>query len=272
MGTVISAASAAALHGSAVFCDVVAGPNAKAIYTEQHVQGAVWVDLETQLSAAYIDAKDYGRHPLPQPEDFIRTLESIGISNDSKVILYDRSSGVMAAARMWWMLRSLGHQDVAVVDGGLKAMVEASIPIASGEQSYASASYQIQGSPSWQWPLIEMEAIESAVATGNVLVDVRAANRYAGIEEPIDPIAGHIPGAINMPLSEVLANGQFLAPQALKEHFVALAQNQVIMHCGSGVTACHSILAMVHAGYPVPTLYNGSWSQWCRNDLPRVVQ
>jgi len=87
-----------------------------------------------------------------------------------------------------------------------------------------------------------------------------------------DVVAGHIPGAINMPLTEVLENGQFLAPQALKEHFVALSENQVIMHCGSGVTACHSILAMVHAGYPVPTLYNGSWSQWCRNDLPRVVQ
>jgi len=272
MGTIISAKEARSLHGIAVFCDVVAGPNAEAIYAERHVQGATWVNLETQLSAPYTDAKDLGRHPLPHPEDFIRTLESLGISQKSKVVLYDRTSGVMAAARMWWMLRSLGHQDVAVVDGGLNALIEAGIPTDSGEHSTERAHYHSGHRPTWQWPLIEMEAIESTVSEGAVLVDVRAAKRYAGLEEPIDPIAGHIPGAINLPLTEVLEYGHFLAPQALKEHFAGLANREVIMHCGSGVTACHSILAMVHAGYPVPTLYNGSWSQWCRNDFPRVGQ
>lgn len=272
MGTIISANEAKAWYGTAVFCDVVAGPNAKAIYTDQHVEGAAWVDLETQLSAPYSDAKDLGRHPLPQPEDFVRMLESIGISNDSKVILYDRSSGVMAAARMWWMLRSLGHEQVAVVDGGLSALMEAGVPVASGGAVVSPSSYKTPQRPQWHWPLIEMEAVLPALAEGKVVVDVRAANRYVGLEEPIDPIAGHIPGAINRPLSDVLEHGKFLSQKALREHFNDLAEASVVMHCGSGVTACHSILAMVHAGLPVPTLYNGSWSQWCRNDLPRVPQ
>ncbi|MEY2963054.1 MAG: hypothetical protein RL754_315 [Bacteroidota bacterium] len=267
MGTIISAHEASALYGSAIFCDVVAGLGAEAVYKEAHVKGARWVDLETVLSARYSDAKDLGRHPLPSVKQFVKSLGALGISASDTVVLYDRSSGVMAAARMWWMLRSIGHHNTVVVDGGLEALEAAGLAIQSGDIPVESVEYRCERSH-WQWPLLEMNEVLPAIEQGKVVVDVRGAARYAGKEEPIDPVAGHIPGAVNLPLTEVLEQGRFKSIALLTQHFESLKDQEVIMHCGSGVTACHSILAMVHAGYPVPTLYNGSWSQWCRNDLP----
>ena len=263
-GTLVSAQWVQQHFSEVIICDVVAGPNARSIYIEEHVEGALWVDLETQLSAPYEDASVLGRHPLPTPENFAHTLGTLGVSRDSMVILYDRTCGIMAAARMWWMLRAIGHQMVAVVDGGYEALKNIGLPVTSGEVAPVPTIYStpvIQ----YQWPLIEMEDIAPAIATGKCLVDVRAAARYEGVEEPIDPVAGHIPGAINMPLMQVISGGQFLSTEALQSHFQYLQHKEVIVHCGSGVTACHTILALVHAGYPVPALYNGSWSQWCRN-------
>jgi len=263
-GTLVSAQWVQEHFSEVIMCDVVAGPNARSTYIEEHVEGALWVDLETQLSAPYEDASALGRHPLPTPQTFAHTLGTLGISPDSTVVLYDRTCGIMAAARMWWMLRAMGHQKVAVVDGGLQALKNIGLPIATGDVVPVPTTYPTT-LMQYQWPLVDMEDIAPAIAAGKCLVDVRAAARYEGVEEPIDPVAGHIPGAINMPLMEVISGGQFLSSEALQSHFRPLQHKEVIVHCGSGVTACHTILALVHAGYPVPALYNGSWSQWCRN-------
>ena len=263
-GTLVSAQWVQEHFSEVIICDVVAGPNAYSTYSEEHVEGATWVDLETQLSAEYEDASTLGRHPLPTPENFAHTLGTLGISANSMVVLYDRTCGIMAAARMWWMMRALGHKNVVVVDGGLQALKTVGVPITSGESAPTPTTYSTP-MKQYQWPLIDMEDIAPAIASGKCVVDVRAAARYEGAVEPIDPVAGHISGAINMPLTEVISGGQFLSADALHSHFHALQHKDGIVHCGSGVTACHTILAMVHAGYPVPALYNGSWSQWCRN-------
>lgn len=262
-GTLVTAQWVKEHFTEVIICDVIAGPNAHSMYSKEHVEGACWVDLETQLSAPYEDASILGRHPLPTPENFAHALGTSGISPNSMVVLYDRSCGIMAAARMWWMMRAIGHQKVAVVDGGYEALKDIGLPIASGQLDPIRTTYSSPVSQ-YQWPLVDMEEITPAVASGKCLVDVRTAERYEGVEEPIDPVAGHIPGAINMPLTEVISGGQFLSFEALQLHFHPLKNKEVIVHCGSGVTACHTILALVHAGYPVPALYNGSWSQWCR--------
>lgn len=263
-GTLVTAQWVKEHFDEVIICDVVAGPNAHSTYCEEHVDGACWVDLETQLSAPYEDASILGRHPLPTPQTFAHTLGTLGISPNSTVILYDRTCGIMAAARMWWMMRAIGHKKVAVVDGGYKALKDVGLPITSGEVAPVSTTYSILFTQ-YQWPLVDMEDIAPAIASGKCVVDVRAAARYEGVEEPIDPVAGHILGAINMPLTEVISEGQFLSVESLQSHYQSLQHKEVIVHCGSGVTACHTILALVHAGYPVPALYNGSWSQWCRN-------
>jgi len=263
-GTLVSAQWVQEHFSEVIMCDVVAGPNARSTYIEEHVEGALWVDLETQPSAPYEDPSALGRHPLPTPQTFAHTLGTLGIAPDSTVVLYDRTCGIMAAARMWWMLRAMGHQKVAVVDGGLQALKNIGLPIATGDVVPVPTTYPTT-LMQYQWPLVDMEDIAPAIASGKCLVDVRAAARYEGVGEPIDPVAGHIPGAINMPLTEVISRGQFRSAEALHSHFQSLQEKEVIVHCGSGVTACHTILALVHADYPVPALYNGSWSQWCRN-------
>lgn len=176
----------------------------------------------------------------------------------------------MAAARMWWMLRSLGHEQVAVVDGGWAALQAAGAPVSTGKADEPKAQNYDCPNAGWNWPLVEMgEVLEKLHAPSSILIDVRAANRYAGLVEPIDLLAGHIPGAVNVPLGENLRDGYFVPREEIATRYQGLfEQGDVTVHCGSGVTACHTILAMAHAGLPVPKLYNGSWSQWSRNNLP----
>lgn len=251
-----------------ILFDVSAG--SKARYDEQHLDGAFYLDLNTDLA----DIKDFavgGRHPLPTFEHFSEVLAKYGVTKDSHVIVYDDKNGANAAARFWWMLKSIGHQKVQVLNGGYDAAVKAGFAVSSEIPTPKTAEpYQIT---EWQLPLAEIDEVEVAGNSDNhAVIDVRDANRYAGLTEPIDLIAGHIPGAINIPFTENLdAKGDFLAPEILKEKYSkALADyktENVIVHCGSGVTACHTLLAMDYAGLEIPKLYVGSWSEWSRNKI-----
>ncbi|MDF7811825.1 sulfurtransferase [Hymenobacter sp. YC55] len=254
-----------------VLVDARSGPEARQQYQQLHLAGARHVDLDQDLAAKVVDAANGGRHPLPPIEQFAKLLGSLGIQPNTHVVVYDDKNGANAAARFWWMLRAAGHTQVQVLDGGLPAALSAGLPTASGlEAAGSSAPYPTSG---WQWPTATAADVQQATQTGQGLViDVREARRFRGEIEPIDLVAGHIPGAVNVPFTDNLdAEGNFLSPQALKEKYSTLIDQYpagVIVHCGSGVTACHTLLAIDYAGLEVPKLYVGSWSEWSRNEHP----
>ncbi|MCO6438974.1 MAG: sulfurtransferase [Phycisphaerae bacterium] len=232
-------------------------------YLEAHVSGAVYAHLDDDLAAPVIAGRT-GRHPLPKIEEFVRRLSQWGIDDRVQVVAYDNAGGAFAA-RMWWMLRWLGHDAAAVLDGGWKAWVEAGGSIASGNEERPTRHFTARA------------RADRAVATEEVLsqlndsrlflVDSRAAERYRGEVEPLDPVAGHIPGAVNLPYGENLAaDGRFKSRAELCQRFEkALGPRDagnVAFYCGSGVTACHNILAFAHAGLGDALLYPGSWSEW----------
>jgi thiosulfate/3-mercaptopyruvate sulfurtransferase len=258
-----------------VLCDVRSGPSAKGDYARGHLPGAIFIELEHELSAASGDAACGGRHPLPDPRTFAARLGVWGIDRESHVVAYDDQNGANAAARLWWMLRALGHERVQVLDGGLKAAVAAGLTLTS-EAPVVEAAPPYPGA-TWCWPTADIDAVERARnAPAQVLLDVRAAHRYRGEQEPIDPVAGHIPGARNLPLTENLAaDGRFKTAAELRQLYSELLEGRdperLIVHCGSGVTACHTLLALERAGLPGASLYVGSWSEWCRNpERPRA--
>ena len=255
-----------------VLIDASAG--SKARYDENHLKGALYIDLNTDL-AHIEDFAIGGRHPLPTLQQFAQVLQQFGIAKDSHVVIYDDKNGGNAAARFWWMLKAIGHEQVQVVNGGFNAAIAAGFPTSSVvETPKVVATYQIND---WALPLAEINEVETASQTRNqVIVDVRDKNRFDGLTEPIDLIAGHIPNARNIPFTENLdENGFFLAPETLKKKYSeALAHtpiDHVIVHCGSGVTACHMLLAMDYAGLSIPKLYVGSWSEWSRNNKEMVL-
>ncbi|RYD76228.1 MAG: sulfurtransferase [Sphingobacteriales bacterium] len=261
------------LDNEIVIVDASAG--AKARYDEQHLAGAIFADVNADL-ANISDFAIGGRHPLPTPEQFSATLQKLGITKNTHVIVYDDKNGSNAAARLWWMLRAIGHEKVQVIDGGFQAAVKAGFPVTSKVEIPKSVEkYEVQN---WNLPLSNIDEVEKVAKTDDhIVIDVRDANRYAGLTEPIDLIAGHIPGATNIPFTENLdADGRFLNPEVLKEKYTtALANVQpenVIVHCGSGITACHTLLAMDYAGLPIPKLYVGSWSEWSRNNKEMVLK
>ncbi len=233
-------------------------------YLQAHIPGAIYAHLNEDLSGEIIPGKT-GRHPLPPIEQFAQVLSRWGIDEHVQVVAYDASGGAMAAARLWWMLRWLGHEAVAVLDGGWQHWQQAGYPVASGAEQRAAAHFT---------PQVRREAVVTAnelVARLHDpalrLVDVRSAERYRGEQEPIDPVAGHIPGAINAPYSELIGtDGRFLPPEALRAHFQHLLGNsapeQTAFYCGSGVTAVQGLLALAHAGLGAGRLYAGSWSEW----------
>ncbi|HKP55846.1 MAG TPA: sulfurtransferase [Polyangiales bacterium] len=239
----------------------------EAAYRAGHVPGARHAQLERDLSAPAHNPARGGRHPLPDARDFARTLGRWGITPRSHVVAYDDQNGANAAARLWWMLRALGHERVQVLDGGLPALVAAGltaeVPEPSAEPPYPAAAFTL--------PLADIDEVESArSAPDRRVIDVRAAFRYRGEKEPIDPIAGHIPGARNAPLTDNLrADGTFKSADELRELYAraldGVSPERTILHCGSGVTACHSLLALERAGLPGAKLYVGSWGEWCRN-------
>ena len=256
---------------SLLLIDASNGPLAQANYEAKHLDGAILLDLDRHLAEIPDDAAHGGRHPLPDPFNFANTLSEFGVSLDSHVVIYDDKQGANAAARLWWMLRAFGHEKVQVLSGGLIAAEHVGFPVNSNLVDIPRTTYPVH---SFNLPMAEMVEVEyAALSPDKTVIDVRASERYRGETEPIDKIAGHIPGAINIPLSNnLLDNGHFKSADALQnlysEYVDEISTESTIVHCGSGVTACHTILALVHAGFEIPKLYVGSWSEWSRNDMP----
>lgn len=234
-------------------------------YAEAHIPGARYASLDDDLARE--PGPDDGRHPLPHPEDFAARLEALGVSNSSFVVAHDEGAGAIAA-RLWWMLRWLGHERVAVLNGGLAAWRASTLPMTDRSPPFGRGSF-VPERVNADWT-VSVSNLEDSLGAGNVVFDARAAPRYRGDHEPIDPVAGHIPGAENLPFSECLADdGRLLPPPELRTVFANAMRgrdaDQVIAMCGSGVTACHLLLAMNRAGIGDGRLYVGSWSEWIRN-------
>ncbi|MDP3353808.1 MAG: sulfurtransferase [Flavobacteriaceae bacterium] len=242
---------------------------------QRFIKEALFINLDLELSNIKKDLSIGGRHPLPTIKQFKNTLNNLGITKKSHVVLYDYVNGASAAARFWWMLKSIGHQKVQVLNGGFQEAVRNGIPISSkaGEPLDIS-NYKVT---KWKWPKVSLQEVEKAtVDHKKLIIDVRDSYRYDGISEPIDLIAGHIPNAINVPFSNNNdSNGLFKSPDDLKVFYKNVFGNikttEGIVHCGSGVNACQTILAMAYAGLEIPSLYVGSWSEWSRNNKPMVT-
>jgi thiosulfate/3-mercaptopyruvate sulfurtransferase len=244
----------------------------RAAWRAGHIPGAVHVDLERDLSAPVTATT--GRHPLPSPAAFAETLSRLGIGNDTRVICYDAGSGAFAA-RLWWMLRWLGHDAVAVLDGGFAAWTAEGRPVSTDEPApRRAAAFLPRPRPGM---VVDSTGVAAALGRGETLVDVRGAERFAGRSEPLDAVAGHVPGAVNLPYLENLdAAGRFRAPAELAGHWLARtgaeAGRAPICMCGSGVTACQGLLALEAAGIPGGRLYAGSWSEWIRDPSRPVAR
>ena len=232
-------------------------------FNEAHIPGAVYAHLDNDLSGPIIPGET-SRHPLPTIEDFVKKCRSWGIENSSQVVLYDNNGG-MIASRLWWMLNWVGHNRVAVLDGAWDAWLAADMPVSNEKPEVQKSEFRASLNTEL---LVEVEEVESIRQDASfVLIDSRANKRYRGEVEPLDPIAGHIPGAVNAPNSEVIgAEAKVLDKEALKAHFDPIIEEKsmekVVFYCGSGVSACRNILAMQHAGYGMAKLYAGSWSEW----------
>jgi thiosulfate/3-mercaptopyruvate sulfurtransferase len=224
-------------------------------YEKGHIPGAVFVDLDRDLAAENGD----GRHPLPAIDDFVVTLGRLGLSPDDAVVVYDDQSGAVAA-RMWWMLESIGHPgQVRVLDGGLQEWVGGGFPLHPGTVTPEPATYSpVAGYTG----VVRHDELE-----GRYLADLRSAERYRGETEPVDPKAGHMPGAVNFPLADNLDGGRFRASRDLEQLYRDFPDDGIVS-CGSGVNACHGALALVIAGRLMPDVYIGSFSDWSRRDLP----
>jgi thiosulfate/3-mercaptopyruvate sulfurtransferase len=238
------------------------------VYEAGHIPGAVFLDLDSDLS----DPDGLGapgRHPLPQPDRLARRLGELGIGSEHFVVAYDDMGGVNAA-RLWWMLDNLGHQGgVAVLDGGIGAWTDLGMELSTAPPDHPPA--QLQLATGWQ-RVIERWALAAALGTVTLL-DARAAERYRGEVEPVDPAAGHIPTAISAPTARNLAkDGRLLPSELLRDRYAPFDNaGDVVLSCGSGTTACHSALAMRLAGLADPVLYVGSFSDWSRSGMPVVT-
>lgn len=232
-------------------------------YLDSHIPGAIYIDLDRDLSGEIVPGKT-GRHPLPSSEIFADRLSSWGIDNSTQVIAYDNLGGALAA-RLWWMLRWLGHERVAVLDGDWRAWSNRDLPAESEEITRERKSFQPNEHPEY---IANVQMVEQIREDENfLLLDARSSERYWGLEEGIDARAGHIPGAISAPYAKNLSpEGYFLNAASLKERFdnlfIGLPPSQVVVYCGSGVTSAHNLLAMAEAGYEMALLYPGSWSEW----------
>ncbi len=245
-------------------------------YAAGHLAGAVHADLEAQLSAASAPGFDPGRggrHPLPPPATWAAQLGAWGIAPETRVVAYDETAGANAACRLWWMLRAFGHARVAVLDGGLPAARAAGLVLTPAEPPPIPALPPYPCS-AWQRPTVDIDSVERRVADPAwKVLDVRSRERFRGEVEPIDPVPGRIPGAVNLPYSENLgADGRFRPADALRRIYLELLAgappDHLVVHCGSGVTACHTLLALELAGLDGAALYVGSYGEWCRSGRP----
>lgn len=257
-----------------IILDARAGKDVYQNYLNKHIKGARFIDLDKDLAEIGENAAFGGRHPLPEIKKFAETLSHLGISENNHIVIYDDKNGSNAAARAWWMLKAFGFENVQVLDGGFQNAEKEGVEFSSGEESFEKAD--LIHKESWLLPVSDLEAVENELTKqSSTVVDVRDSYRYRGESEPIDLVAGHIPGAINIPFSENLdENGNFLSPEILREKYSKLLEGKpenLIIHCGSGVTACHTILALDYAGFKIPNLYVGSWSEWSRREGKEIA-
>ena len=264
MSILISAAELAAVLPTVRVLDVrwsLAAPDGRAAHLAGHVPGAVYVDLDSEL-ARHGDPRD-GRHPLPDTADLQEAARRWGLNDGDTVVVYD-GAGNLAAARAWWLLRDAGVADVRLLDGALPAWTAAGLPLATGPERPERGTITLRPH------LLSTVDIDGAAEFPDrgVLLDARAGERYRGETEPVDPRAGHIPGAVSAPTSDNLAeDGTFLPADRLRERFTALGVTEdrpVAAYCGSGITAAHTVVALTIAGF-APALYAGSWSQWANH-------
>ncbi|MEK5493499.1 sulfurtransferase [Paenibacillus sp. FSL R7-0297] len=268
-------------------------------YEQEHIPGAVYLDLELDLSSPVTEHG--GRHPLPDPEVLAARLAKLGIGNDSRIVAYDDESG-MNAARLWWLLRYLGHEQVFILEGGFSQWKAEKYPVTGHQPVRVPSTFTANMQPHM---LVEVEEVrrvsektagdgasigievgaDAGVDTGTtaavaaslsahpILIDSRANDRYHGRNETLDPVGGHIPGAVNYFWKDTQnADGSFKSADELAEHFAGLNKNaEIIVYCGSGVTACPNVLALEKAGYKNVRLYAGSWSDWISYEVNRVA-
>lgn len=246
------------------------------VYSAGHIPCSIHCDLDRDLSGPVTAGS--GRHPLPSPESLARTLSRWGIDGRVQVVAYDQNTGAYAA-RLWWLLRWLGHQRAAVLNGGFAAWQQTDLPVSTQPGIRAPRTFIAQIVPS---AVVTTADVDRWVRGGELargdetLLDARSADRFAGENETLDPVAGHVPGARNHPFALNLdANGRFLAPDALRVRWIETLRGkspaQAVSMCGSGVTACHNLLALEAAGLPGARLYAGSWSEWIR-DATRQIE
>lgn len=252
-----------------VLSDRSAGP---ALFRESHIPGALYADLETDLSDR--DREGEGRHPWPTSQAFVACLRRWGVHRDSQVVAYDAGEGALAAARAWFLLRALGHRRVAVLDGGFAQWSAMGLPLESGDARIPAQPSDYDATFDTT-RLLDAGQVESHLDAGSVLVDARSAERFRGDVEPLDAKAGHVPGAINRPFAWNLRDGRFKPAAELAREFGAVlgghTPGEVAFMCGSGVTACHHLLAMEHAGLPGARLFTGSWSGWIADGMRPVA-
>ena len=243
----------------------------EAQYRAAHLLGAVFVHVDRDLSATKTGRN--GRHPLPPIEACAALFGRIGIDATKQVVAYDQNSGAYAS-RLWWMLRWLGHEAVAVLDGGFELWVREGRAVSTDVPRPRAGEFVVRGTAA----TVDAEAVQANLGTGNLLVvDARSADRFRGDAEPLDPVAGHIPGAVNRPFGSNLGTAGTFRPAAdLRAEFDALlggrAPATVVHQCGSGITACHNVLAMEIAGLTGARLYPGSWSEWCADPARPVAR
>jgi thiosulfate/3-mercaptopyruvate sulfurtransferase len=252
----------------------LANPDAgRDAYLAGHIPDARFAHLDTDLSDKQPGrhGEFRGRHPLPEPDAFIETLRRWGVNNDSQVIAYDAQGGLFAA-RLWWMLRWVGHEAVAVLDGGLPAWQALGMPLSTEHRLGAHGN--LEPRPSLASSIGVDDVVANLSAQTRIVVDARAPDRFRGENETLDPVGGHIPGAKNRFFKDNLqADGRFKPAQQLRAEFAALigSPENSIMQCGSGVSACHNLFAMEVAGLSGAALYPGSWSEWCANPARPVA-
>lgn len=276
--TLISAADPAARLGAAdvrvfdVRHDLTNHAAGREAYAAGHIPGARYLDHETELAATRTGKN--GRHPLPDRAEFGALMAAHGVTPQTLVVAYDASGG-MYAAHLWWMLRWLGHDQVAVLDGGWQAWVAAGLPTATEPAPAVLPGAPVAPGAPLVGSVDAKAVLDNIAQRAFTVIDARAANRYRGEVEPMDPVAGHIPGALNRPNGQNLqADGRFKDAAVLREEFTALLDGRdpkaIVHQCGSGITACHNLLSMEIAGLSGSRLYPGSWSEWC-SDPSRPV-
>ena len=243
-------------------CDISDSSYGIDAYNEGHIENSIFVDIDHDLASE--KTADSGRHPLPDPKLFSEKLSQWGMTNNKQAVIYDDAGGAFAG-RMWWILKWLGHSDVAVLDGALGAWMSSGGKLTSKVTIFERAVFEPNLNDSMHVSIKDVE--DAQYKMNKLIIDARSKERYLGIKDPVDPIAGHIPGAISHPLGKNLdKNGHFKSPEELRHNFIKLigdtASSDIISMCGSGITACHNILALEISGIKNVSLFVGSWSEW----------